>query len=454
MGQAPRRILVVDDSDEVREFFQFALEQAGYTVETAQDGEDALAKVLRARPDLIVLDVVMPRMDGLDLLLKLRSDLAPPVPPAVLVSGFDLTEAEALRRGAARFLHKPVDARDLLGAVADVLSGRTARQEAIDRARDHSSAARKEARENAMHLLNEIDVHTPPGMPFPQHAARLVSFVGHYLAVDAVAAAILRDDRLLVLASSTAPLIAPDLDRGAAFPSVQRVLESGSSLVLPDLATHPSFASCAERLDDVHCLIAVPIRFAGSAVGVLCVFQSCRCAVEAEDLALVQLFSSRGTSVLHAWVNGRSDDELPLRIGPGVAPRRIFERALDLELRLLRERGGSLELAILSEVDLEAIRAQVEGAAHPARLLAGALGDRRVAVYKRSAPGDARAKLTAVIAPLREPDRVHTGIVDLASGAFSSLHADALLSLAEQALDEAVESATPMRRMIVDVQTT
>jgi CheY-like chemotaxis protein len=453
MGQA-RRILVVDDSDEVREFFQFALEQAGYAVETAEDGMDALAKVLRARPDLIVLDVVMPRMDGLDLLLKLRSDLAPPVPPAILVSGFDLTEAEALRRGAARFLHKPVDARDLLAAIVDVLSGRCAAQEAIDGARDRTSAARKEARESAMQLLRELDAHAPPGMPFPQHAARLVSFVGRYLAVDAVAAAILRDDRLRVLASSNPALIGADVDLGAAFPSVERVLESGSSLVLPDLATHPSFSPFADRLDDVHCLIAVPIRFAGRAVGVLCVFQSCSCAVEAEDLALVQLFSSRGTSVLHAWVNGRSDDELPLRLGPGVSPRRIFERALDLELRLLRARGGSLELAILSEVELAGMHDQVAGAAHPARLLGGALGERRVAVYKRDAPGEARACLSAVIAPLREAGRVHTGIVDLASGGFSSLHGDALLSLAEQALDEAVESATPMRRMIVEVQST
>ena len=76
-----------------------------------EDGEDALQKIRRERPDLLVLDVVMPRMDGLELLLKMRSDLAPPIPPAILVSGFDLTEAEALRRGAERFLPKPVDPR-------------------------------------------------------------------------------------------------------------------------------------------------------------------------------------------------------------------------------------------------------------------------------------------------------------------------------------------------------
>jgi twitching motility two-component system response regulator PilH len=149
MGTEPQRILVVDDSEEVREFFHAVLELAGYRVQTADNGEDALAKVKRARPDLIVLDVVMPGMDGLELLLRLRSDLAPPVPPVVLCSGFDLTADEAIRRGAVRFLPKPVDARDLVAVVGEVLAGRPAAGEATARAVANSSAARDEAHDTA-----------------------------------------------------------------------------------------------------------------------------------------------------------------------------------------------------------------------------------------------------------------------------------------------------------------
>jgi CheY-like chemotaxis protein len=445
------RILVVDDSEEVREFLQLALEEAGYEVETAADGEDAFAKVTHSRPDLILLDVVMPRMDGLELLLKLRSDLAPPVPPAILVSGFDLTEEEALRRGAVRFLHKPTAPRDVVAAIADVLAGRSAARESIEGARDRSGAARKEARETATRLLQRLEADTALGAPFSQHADQLVTFVARYLTVDAVAA-ILRDERLRVVASSNQTLMAPGLDLGHAFPSLERVLESGSSLVLPDLPTHPSFAQYAEHMDDIHCLIAVPIRFDGRAIGVLCTFQSCSCGVQAEDLALVQLFSSRGTSVLDAWVNGHSGDELPLRLGPGIAPRRAFESALDLELRLLRARGGSLELAILSEARSESVYGAVASATHPERLLAGVLYERRIALFKSDASADARVKLAAVLAPLRRADGVRTGIVDLTGSVFPSLHADGLLNLAEQALDDAFDSPSAVRRMMVDVQ--
>src|SRR6478609_813002 len=118
-----RNVLVVDDSDEVRDFLTILLEDAGYAVEQASDGVEAFELVRRQRPDLIVLDMVMPRMDGLDLLVKLRSDLAPPIPPTILCSGFDLTEEEALRRGALRFLRKPIAPDDLCEYVALGLTG-------------------------------------------------------------------------------------------------------------------------------------------------------------------------------------------------------------------------------------------------------------------------------------------------------------------------------------------
>jgi CheY-like chemotaxis protein len=451
--ETARRILVVDDSEEVRDYFQVALRLAGYVVETAEDGADALAKVIRDRPDLILLDVVMPRMDGLELLVKLRSDLAPPVPPAILVSGFDMTEEEALRRGAVRFLQKPLDAQDLVAAVADVLAGRSAAEEAIERARERAGAARQEARQTAMKLMREIEAQAAPGAPpFSEQAARLVTFGAGYLAVDVMVVAMLREDRLRVLASSNPSLIASDLDLTEAFPIVERVLESRSSLVLPDLSIHPSFSRFARRLDELHCLIAVPLLFDGRAIGVVCSFQMCSCAVEGDDLALLQLFSSRGTSLLQAWASGRSEDEPSLRFGPGIVPRRAFESLLDLELRRLRARGGSLELAVVSAAEVSSVQTAVATATNRARLIAGALGDHRIALFKSDARGGARAALAAVLAPLCQQAAVRMGIVDLTDGVFSSLHASDLLRLAEQALDEAAEAAGTVRRMVVEMQ--
>jgi CheY-like chemotaxis protein len=443
-------VLVVDDSEDVREFFQTALELAGYAIDTAENGEEALAKLKRERPDLVILDVVMPHMDGLELLLKLRSDFAPPIPPAILVSGFDLTEEEALRRGAIRFLPKPVDARDLLGAVADVLDGRHADGRAIAGAWNRADGARKQARETAMRLIREVDAQAPPGGPFSGHGAALVAFVARYLRVDAVAAAILREDGLRVLASSDPSWIALDLDLGEALPSVEKVVESGSSLLLPDVDSHPSFSWLASRLLRMRCLIAVPIRYEESAVGVLCAFDSCACPITGDDLAMVQLFSQRGTQLLRTWVSNHLNDELSFRLGPGVAPRNLFEEMLDRELRLLHVRGGSFELAIVGPVEVAEVYEAVARAAAPERLVAGALGDERFAVYKRDPATEARPKMGAVLEHIAGRADTHVGIVDLAAGYFSSVHADDLLRLAEQAFSDALATSTRLRRMVVE----
>src|SRR5262245_27144570 len=111
-----RKVLLIDDGEEVREFVSVLLQDAGYSVEQAADGVEGFELVRRHRPHLIVLDVLMPRMDGLDFLLKMRSELAPPLPPTILCSGFDLTEEEAIKRGASCFLRKPISPGDLLQA--------------------------------------------------------------------------------------------------------------------------------------------------------------------------------------------------------------------------------------------------------------------------------------------------------------------------------------------------
>jgi CheY-like chemotaxis protein len=68
------RILVVDDDALVREILADQLAEAGYLVSTAEDGEEALAKVSSESPDLILLDVIMPNLDGFEVCRRLKSD--------------------------------------------------------------------------------------------------------------------------------------------------------------------------------------------------------------------------------------------------------------------------------------------------------------------------------------------------------------------------------------------
>src|SRR5262245_48963458 len=104
MGEGQSRVvLIVDDSSEVREYYQRVLRRAGYRVVLAGEGERALEVVRQIRPDCIVLDVMMPELDGLGVLERLPAEV-PTVPPVVVTSGFDWPEMEALARGARFFL--------------------------------------------------------------------------------------------------------------------------------------------------------------------------------------------------------------------------------------------------------------------------------------------------------------------------------------------------------------
>ena len=74
MGERRRRVLVVDDSDVIRTLISVNLELEGFEVVTAVDGQDALDKVHEVAPDVVTIDVVMPRLNGFDTVARLRAD--------------------------------------------------------------------------------------------------------------------------------------------------------------------------------------------------------------------------------------------------------------------------------------------------------------------------------------------------------------------------------------------
>jgi CheY-like chemotaxis protein len=89
----------------------------------AANGAEALEAMRGSRPDLILTDVSMPVMNGLQFLVHLRSDFAPPLPPVIVCSGFDMTADEARRLGAFRFVTKPVEVASLINITIYMLNG-------------------------------------------------------------------------------------------------------------------------------------------------------------------------------------------------------------------------------------------------------------------------------------------------------------------------------------------
>lgn len=111
-----RRVLIVDDEDEIRSAMRQILAEEGYAVETVASGEEALAAIATRAPDLILLDVNLPGVDGWQVLDELRSAAGEQTPVVVMTAGYDI-QAQALDNGAQGYLGKPFDLEDLIAAV-------------------------------------------------------------------------------------------------------------------------------------------------------------------------------------------------------------------------------------------------------------------------------------------------------------------------------------------------
>jgi len=123
------RILVVDDEPEAVELIEFNLKQSGYTVSTASDGAEALKKARSQVPDLIVLDVMLPEMDGFEICKTLRIDAATARVPIIMLTAkaAEIDRVLGLELGADDYLTKPFSTRELLLRIKKILSrGQTA----------------------------------------------------------------------------------------------------------------------------------------------------------------------------------------------------------------------------------------------------------------------------------------------------------------------------------------
>ncbi|MDE2180358.1 MAG: response regulator [candidate division NC10 bacterium] len=116
-------ILIVEDDPLSLELAQAILETAGYTVLSVKDGVGLLERVKAERPDLILMDLQLPHIDGLTLVRQLKADDETRQIPVVMATAYTLSEAraKALEAGCAAYLTKPLDSHTLLQTVADVL---------------------------------------------------------------------------------------------------------------------------------------------------------------------------------------------------------------------------------------------------------------------------------------------------------------------------------------------
>lgn len=126
MSQNKQRILVVDDETHILHVVSLKLQNAGYDVITAEDGEQGLEVALEQHPDLIITDFQMPFMTGLELCIKLKEHESTRATPALMLTarGFSLGQEHLDQTNIASVLSKPFSPREILTRVHELIGGK------------------------------------------------------------------------------------------------------------------------------------------------------------------------------------------------------------------------------------------------------------------------------------------------------------------------------------------
>ncbi|HVF73923.1 MAG TPA: diguanylate cyclase [Acidimicrobiales bacterium] len=182
-------VLVAEDSAVVRAVVRRQLEAHGFRVLEAVDGEEALCVARKEHPDVVLLDIEMPKLDGWGVLAQLKDDRELCNTPVVFVTGRTATDevVEGLRMGAHDYLRKPFDDAELLARVTAAARVKALHDELADRALEYDRVSRLDsltALHNRRHLDEHLRMHAASSKRHKQHLAVLMVDIDHFKSVN------------------------------------------------------------------------------------------------------------------------------------------------------------------------------------------------------------------------------------------------------------------------------
>lgn len=118
-----KKIMIVDDEQMIRLLVKRTLADHNYTVLEAKDGQEAIDLTLSQKPDLVIMDIMMPRKDGITALNELKANQNTRMIPVIMLTGVDYALNKELteRMGASKYVTKPIRPRDLIEVIKQVL---------------------------------------------------------------------------------------------------------------------------------------------------------------------------------------------------------------------------------------------------------------------------------------------------------------------------------------------
>jgi DNA-binding NarL/FixJ family response regulator len=174
--EAPARILIVDDEPFNIDYLQQELEVHGFVIDTAANGIEALERVAAAPPDLVLLDVMMPELDGIAALRILKRDPETRLIPVVLMTALNAVEdrVRGIEAGADDFLSKPVDDRELLARIRTALSLKRTIDATVEELRNTSAHLERYGRQERQVAVVVVEWRNRD----PELPAEALAFVG------------------------------------------------------------------------------------------------------------------------------------------------------------------------------------------------------------------------------------------------------------------------------------
>ncbi len=119
-----KKVLIADDEENIVISIEFLIDQAGYEAEIARDGEEALSKIASFKPDLILLDVMMPKINGFEVCRRIREDRQFDSTKIIMLTakGREVEVAKGLALGANAYIIKPFSTKELMAEIKRILS--------------------------------------------------------------------------------------------------------------------------------------------------------------------------------------------------------------------------------------------------------------------------------------------------------------------------------------------
>jgi CheY-like chemotaxis protein len=396
------RILVVDDSEDLQDTYQMLLESEGYSVIKTSDGAAGLRAVAAERPDVVLLDMMMPEVDGLEFLRRLPIECTSPLPAVIAVSGFEPYRDEALRRGATAFLRKPIEIEVLFEAVRLALASAAVPADLLTHNQQNVLAARTRGEQLRGEIVKQLDEAALAAVKARLKA--LACWLQRYYGFGAALIQLLHGDELRIQVSHGG---APPWVEGFQYPCelawCSDVIDAGSTVLLCDPMRHPLpyFSKHPEIAAGFRFYAGVPLTTgSGAVIGTLCLCDFEPRELHAEDMRLLEALGLHVARALEKVASGVDPEDLMLDENAlfGVEMLSLFAQIAAQRAARVR---GTVGVGVVRLVDVGDAAAAAHAAyagGHGPGLVAARRNDDEVALVVVDHDRDARDNLCAAVA--------------------------------------------------------